>query len=64
MNDRFCDDLNCALQSYLQLYEGLEDIVCTACYATTKDRDQVQRRRLQWQQLPELLGIIADGWPS
>ncbi|TFK81976.1 hypothetical protein K466DRAFT_557214 [Polyporus arcularius HHB13444] len=49
------------LQSYEGLFRHLHGRLCAPCYAMLCERDVSQRRTL-WKSLPQILGIIVDGW--
>ncbi|RDX48984.1 hypothetical protein OH76DRAFT_1483475 [Lentinus brumalis] len=49
------------LQSYEGLFRHLHGRLCAPCYAMLRERDVSQRRTL-WKSLPQILGIVVDGW--
>ncbi|KAI0700391.1 hypothetical protein C8T65DRAFT_697343 [Cerioporus squamosus] len=51
------------LVSNLPLYEHLRDVLCRRCFAMLEERD-VSERRAMWKKLPDLLGIVVEGWAA
>ncbi|RDX48991.1 hypothetical protein OH76DRAFT_1351600 [Lentinus brumalis] len=47
----------------LTLYEHLRGVLCRRCFAMLEERDTSERRTM-WKKLPELLGIVVDGWAA
>ncbi len=47
----------------LTLYEHLRGVLCRRCFAMLEERDTTERRTMR-KKLPELLGIVVDGWAA
>ncbi|TFK85581.1 hypothetical protein K466DRAFT_601028 [Polyporus arcularius HHB13444] len=54
----------CALnpfRPYSACYQSARATICRSCYAMLEERDRSERRAM-WKKLPELLGIVVNGW--